>query len=111
MHSLSMCIGSEPDLMKLMEFPKGDASIDLTTEIGMSYRKLATFLLKDEKGAIVDGLESKHLKDADEINSAIFRKWLAGTNQVDVTWDWLVRSLRKANLHALADLVKNGLTD
>ena len=106
-----MCIGSEPDLMKLMEFPKGNDTIDLTTEIGMSYRRFAVFLLNDKKGALVDGLESKHLKDAAEINSAIFTKWLAGTNQVDVTWDWLVRSLRKANLYALADFVDNGLTD
>lgn len=94
-----------------MHFPQGNDHIDLTTEIGTSYRKLAIFLLDDTKGAIINGLETRHLKDATEINTAMFTKWMEGTNRVAVTWDWLVESLRKANLHELADTVESGLED
>ena len=95
----------------LKHFPQGNDHIDLTTDIGTSYTNFAIFLLNDEKGAIISGLETQHLKDANHINTAVFKKWMEGTNRVAVTWDWLVESLRNADLHELADTVESGLED
>ena len=95
----------------LMHFPQGNDHIDLTTQIGPSYNKFAIFLLKDENGAIISGLERQHLKDANDINTAVFQKWMEGINRVAVTWDWLVESLRNADLHELANIVESGLKD
>lgn len=94
-----------------MHFPQGNDHIDLTTQIGTAYRKFAIFLLNDANGAIIDGLETRHLKDATDINTAVFTKWMEGTNRVAVTWDWLVESLRNADLHELANTVESGLED
>lgn len=94
-----------------MRFPQGDDHINLITQIGPSYNELAIFLLNDEKGAIISGLERQHLKDANDINMAVFKKWMEGTNRVAVTWDWLVESLRNADLHELANTVESGLGD
>ena len=95
----------------LMYFPQGSDHTDLTTQIGPSYNKFAMFLLKDESAAIISGLEKQHLKDANDINTAVFKKWMEGTNHVAVTWDWLVESLRNADLHELANTVESGLGD
>lgn len=102
---------SEPDLPTLMSFPKASGFIDIATEIGPSYFKFGIFLLDDKKGAQVAALEKSHNREAAEINRAILRKWLEGTNKVDVTWDWLVKCLKKANLHTLAREVENELKD
>ena len=94
-----------------MRFPQGNDHIDLTTQIGTSCNKFAIFLLNDEKGTIISGLDREHLRDANDINIAVFRKWMEGTNRVAVTWDWLVESLRSADLHELANTVESGLGD
>lgn len=94
-----------------MSFPEGNETIDLTVAIGTSYSKLAIFLLNDRNGAIIKSLDSQHLKVANEINRAVFSKWLEGTNRVAVEWDWLIECLRKANLHELANTVESGLED
>lgn len=106
-----LCAGSRPKLPVLLSFPRGNSTIDLTIEIGESYSKFAVFLLNDETGAIITALEGQHHNDAAKINSVVFTKWLTGVNEVDVTWNWLVECLRKANLHALADSVDSELQD
>ncbi len=94
-----------------MSFPNASGSMDIATEIGDSYFKFGIFLLNDKKGAQVAAMERTYNREAAEINRAILRKWLEGTNKVDVTWDWLVTCLQKTGLHRLAKEVEKGLID
>lgn len=102
--------GSDPDLLTLMRFPTKDGEIDIAVEVGASYTKFGVFLLDDRKGVRVSALERSYKQEVGEINRAILREWLQGVNGVAVTWDWLLKCLKQANLHALAQVIENGLT-
>jgi len=93
-----------------MSFPTKDGCIDIAIEVGTSYFQFGVFLLNDRKGDRVSNLKSSCQQQVEDINRAILREWLQGVNGVAVTWDWLLNSLKQANLHALAQLVENGLT-
>ena len=73
------------------------------------YSKLGILLLKDDTGAIVEALERQHLLNVEEINMAIFRKWLQGTGAQPVAWSTLIDVLRKIGLGTLADDIEGGL--
>ncbi len=92
-----------------MSFPTKDGPIDIAVKVGASYFKFGVFLLNDRKGDRVSILKSSCQHQVEEINRAILREWLQGVNGVAVTWDWLLNSLKQANLHALAQVVENGL--
>lgn len=93
-----------------MSFPTKDGPIDIAVEVGKSYTQFGVFLLDDRKGVRVNSLKKSCQNEVEDINRAILGEWLQGVNDVEVTWDWLLKSLQKANLHALARVVENGLT-
>lgn len=79
--------------------------------VGTKYSKLGIFLLKDDTGAIVEALKQEHLLNCEEINMAIFKKWLQGKDAQPVAWSTLIDVLREIGLHILADDIEGGLID
>ena len=77
--------------------------------IGTDYKTFGTFLLDDENGAIISTMEKQRMQDSYEINKDIFYKWIAGSGLQPVTWDTLVKCLRKAKLNTLADDIETVL--
>ena len=77
--------------------------------VGTKYSKLGIFLLNDDTGAIVEALERQHLLNVEEINTAIFRKWLQGMGAQPSAWSTLIDVLRKIGLGTLADDIEGGL--
>ena len=77
--------------------------------VGTGYSKMGVFLLKDETGAIVEALECKHMRDAENINMAIFSLWLQGKGAQPVAWSTLIEVLRKIGMCVLADDIEGGL--
>ena len=62
-----------------------------------------TFLLKDDSGAIIPGIESAKSRDATKINTTILQNWIGGKGKKPYTWDTLVKCLRDADLNGLAN--------
>ena len=77
--------------------------------VGGAYSKMGAFLLKDEIGTIVEALEIEHMKNAENINMAIFRKWLQGMGAQPAAWLTLIDVLRKIGLGTLAGEIEEGL--
>ena len=90
-------------MCKLLKFPGKRRRINIPEEISTNYKKFGTFLLKDDNGTIVSGIERAKMYNAEEINQAILEKWIGGKGRQPVTWDTLVKSFRDIDLAVLAD--------
>ena len=95
-----------PSLPLLLAFPAHGTSINIIQKIGTNYPTFGTFLLNDLTGEVVDGLRQEYLANAENINRALFQKWLRGTSCIPISWSALVNVLRQSNLHALADQIE-----
>ena len=69
--------------------------MNIAQQIGVNYSKFGILLLNDHNGAIVKALEKEYHCNAEDINIAIFRKWLEGKS---VVWSTLVATLQKINM-------------
>ena len=99
---------AKPKLTELLSFKGKEKTFNVAELVGTKYSKLGIFLLKDETGAIVEALERQHLLNVEEINTAIFRKWLQGKGAQPVAWSTLIDMLRKIGLGTLAGDIKGG---
>ena len=63
-------------------------------QVGVHYLRFGIFLLKDSNGAIVEALEMEHRGNAEQINMAIFQRWLQGRGLKPVTWSTLITVLK-----------------
>lgn len=99
----------KPSLCKLLKYPGKHRRINISEEISTNYKKFGTFLLKDDNGTIVSGIERAKMYNADEINGTILEKWIGGKGQQPITWDTLVKCLRDIDLAVLADEIKEVL--
>ena len=63
-------------------------------QVGVYYLRFGIFLLKDSNGAIVEALEMEHRGSAEQINMAIFQRWLQGRGLKPVTWSTLITVLK-----------------
>ena len=87
----------------LLKFPGKHGKINIPEQIGTNYKTFGTFLLKDDGGTIIPGIESEKRYNATEINETILRKWIGGKGEEPYTWDTLVKCLRDADLNGLAN--------
>ena len=96
-------------MRNLLKFPGKHGNIDISEQIGKKYTTFGTFLLKDDSGTIVSGIESAKMQNATEINITILREWINGKGQEPYTWATLVKCLRDADLNRLADNIEEVL--
>lgn len=96
-------------MRNLLKFPGKHGSINIPEQIGKEYTTFGTFLLEDDSGTIVSGIESAKTQTATEINITILREWINGKGQEPFTWDSLVKCLRDAELNRLADDIEEVL--
>jgi hypothetical protein len=89
-----------------LAFPAHGTSINIIQKIGTNYPTFGTFLLNDLTGEVVDGLRQEYLANAENITTAILKRWLQGRSIIPVSWSALVNVLRRSNLHALADQIE-----
>ena len=102
-HIFYFVTGDRPSLTELLDFPYKDKTIDILELIGTNYVTFGTFLLDDKSGTIVSSIEKQRMQRSHEINKDILDKWIAGKGLKPVTWNTLVKCLRTAKLHILAD--------
>jgi len=102
--------GDRPTMRNLKKFPnKHGQDINIPLQIGTNYRTFGTFLLEDDSGTIVSGIEMAMMWDAERINEAILMKWIGGKGQQPLTWDTLVTCLRDSELQTLASDIEKVL--
>ena len=106
---LHSATGDRPSLPNLLKFPSKRGKINIAEQIGNKYKNFGTFLLKDDNGTIVSGIERTKIYNVDEINVAILEKWISGKGQKPITWDTLVNCLRDTDLNALANDIEEVL--
>ena len=99
---------AKPKLGELLSFKGKEKTFNLAIQVAAGYSNLGVFLLNDETGAIVQALENEHNKNAEKINTAIFREWLQGKGAQPVAWSTLIDVLRKIGLGALAGDIEGG---
>ena len=61
-----------------------------------------TLLLQDPNGMRIRNMETKHLKNAEQINMEILQEWVNGSGKQPVTWHVLIDVLRDIGLSTLA---------
>ena len=79
--------------MNLLSF--SERGVNIAEQIGVSYLMFGMILLQDVNGAVVKALEKEHRGNAEDINRAIFQKWLDLKGMTPVTWSTLVTALQK----------------
>ena len=97
-------------MAKLLKFPGKRGKINISELIGTNYKIFGMFLLRDDSGTIISGIERAKMYDAEEINKAILEKWIGGKGQRPFTWGTLVKCLRGAELNVLADDIEEVLS-
>ena len=88
----------KPSLPKLLD-------LEVIENIGTDYEKFGTFLLKDDKGVLVDAIKHDCLGKTHGITKKILQEWLAGKGE-PVTWACLVETLHRCKLNTLADEIQ-----
>ena len=97
--------------MTLLDVPNLGVSIRIKESID-DYNILGTFLLNDNTGVTLKKIEND-FKHTNKILDEIFDRWMRGEGQVGKersnTWRMLVKYLRIAKLHVLADEIESVL--
>ena len=96
-------------MAQLVNFTGKTRTFNVAAQVGSAYPKMGVFLLKDVTGDVVQALEQEHRMDAQEMNMAIFRRWLQGNGVRPVAWSTLIGVLRKIGQDVLADDIEGGL--
>ena len=73
-------------------------------EAAYKWRDLGVNLLPYERHAVLDSIEANSSYDAVKCCRSVFQKWLEPTPVV--TWNQLIRALRRVQLYDLADRLK-----
>ena len=95
--------GDTPTLQKIMAFPMLNGSkINILKKIGVRYNAFGIFLLNDNDGSVTDALQKTCMRDSDEINLKISRKWLQGEGKLPITWVTFLRVLKNIDMKPLA---------
>ena len=80
-------------MIELIRFRGRSRRINIPKEIITKY-EFGVLLLKDETGSRIETVIHKHLNDAEQINTEIFKLLFAGEGELPVTWRTLVEVLR-----------------
>ena len=91
-------------MMELLEFKGRSKVLKLPTEIGTATTKFGIHLLQDETGARVSSILQSHRTE--EANQQLLMEWVQGRGKMPVSWKTLVNVLDSAELHSLAQQIR-----
>ena len=74
-------------MIELIKFRGRSRRINVPKEIGTKCYQFGVLLLKDETGARIETVIRKHLNDAEQSNTEIFKPRFAGEGEQPVTWE------------------------
>ena len=98
-----------PTLPQLTYFETQSGSINITEQIGTSYRSLGPHLLEDANGVVTKAIRDQYHHDAATINYAILQRWIQGKGIQPVQWSTLIKVLKKIELSVLAKKIEDNL--
>ena len=99
-----------PTLPQLTYFETRSGSINITEQIGTSYRTLGPHLLEDANGAVTQAIRDQYSHhDAATINYEILKRWIQGKGMQPVQWSTLIDVLKKIELSPLAKEIEDNL--
>ena len=101
----------KPDLETLKNLRRKDGtSFSVIDELGSDYGKVATQLLDDKTGSIMENIKEDATKGS-EIKKEMFERWLGNTGKKPVTWRTLVTLLESGTIQrvTLASDIRNAL--
>ena len=111
MASKARSLESTPTLPELLNFQTASGEdINIISEIGTDFKKLGPQILIDKRGAVLAGIVSKNINDADSINQEILTKWIRGRGKKPVAWSTLIDLLKVIGLSELAETIEADLT-
>ena len=84
--------------------------IGLPSRIGPEIQVFGTFLLQDDHGDKMDNIRANHQGRPKDMAMEVLREWLAGKG-VEVTWESLMATLRKSELHLMAYQIQMALDE
>ena len=97
---------TKPKLLQLLQFPVANRKLNLTKCFD-DYFQIGTFLLEDNTGVIMRGIENQRQRDSSGIMFDVFRRWLGGEGAQPCTWSTLLRCLRDCESNTLADEIES----
>ena len=98
-----------PTLLQLTYFKTPSGSINITEQIGTSYRNLGLHLLEDANGVVTKAIRDQYHHDAATINYEILQRWIQGKGRQPVQWSTLIDVLKKIELSPLAKKIADSL--
>ena len=103
-------MNEKPTMNQLILLPRGDGGnpVRISERIGADNWVVGTYLLKDDRGAIMTTITGNSHRKVEVINREIFRQWLAGIG-ASVSWNVLVNALERAKLNSLANDIVDAL--
>ena len=100
----SLTVSAEkPNFLQLVD-------ISLPSRIGPEIQVFGTFLLQDDHGDKMDNIRANHQGRPKDMAMEVLREWLAGKG-VEVTWESLMATLRKSELHLMAYQIQMALDE
>ena len=96
------------DQLVILERNGGGNPVRIIERLGAQNFEVGTFLLKDNKGVIMDTIRHNSRGNAEAMNREMFRRWLAGSG-ASVSWKVLVDTLDRYRLKTLADDIVHAL--
>ena len=98
-----------PTLLQLTYFKTRSGSINITEQIGTSYRNLGLHLLEDANGVVTKAIRDQYHHNAATINYEILQRWIQGAGMQPVQWSTLIDVLKKIELSPLAKEIADSL--
>ena len=98
-----------PTLLQLTYFKTRSGSINITEQIGTSYRNLGLHLLEDANGVVTKAIRDQYHHNAATINYEILQRWIQGAGMKPVQWSTLIDVLKKIELSPLAKKIADSL--
>ena len=89
--------GKKPTLTELLE-------LNIPFHVADNYELFGSFLLQDDTGHKVDIIKHDCRGAAENITTAILKKWLQGGG-MSVTWESLVEALKKCKASYMANQI------
>ena len=102
-------VTDQPTLSQFTYFETQSGSINITEQIGTSYRTLGLHLLEDANGVVTKAIRDQYQHDAAKINYEILQQWIQGKGRQPVQWSTLIDVLKKIQLSVLAKKIGDAI--
>ena len=100
------CIGDTPTMMELLKFKGRTQVLKIPREIGTATTEFGIHLLQDKTGARVCSILESNQHRTEKANQQLLMEWVQGRGKMPVSWKTLVSVLDSAELHSLAQQIR-----